>query len=69
MLSYNFDHAGEVYLKVYDVTGRTVFSKSFTTQAGNNTLNLNLAHLQTGIYFLELTNGKQQNRIRFIIEK
>jgi hypothetical protein len=67
-LSYNFDSPGMADLKVYDIAGRIVVARSFMIPAGNNTLKLNLAHLQTGIYFLEFTSGRQQNRIRFMIE-
>ncbi|MCH8905189.1 MAG: T9SS type A sorting domain-containing protein [Bacteroidetes bacterium] len=48
----------EVNLKVYDVWGREVFSKTETSQAGRNIIKFSTTLLSTGLYYYNLSDGK-----------
>lgn len=45
-----------VMLNVSDLTGKTVYSRSFALQKGLNKLSLNLTDLETGVYLTTLSN-------------
>ena len=49
-----------IHAEVYNVLGQRVHSEDFTVDAGYYTLNLSLAHLATGAYFLRLRGAEQK---------
>ena len=65
-VQYNSNNKGNVYLVVHDVTGRAVFSKTEQAVKGLNTYYLNLLHFAPAVYYLELNNGNEQTREKFI---
>ena len=56
----NATEAGNATVKTFDLQGKVIASKNFTTVNGLNTLNMaDLANLNTGIYLVKVTvNGK-----------
>ena len=56
----NATEAGNATVKTFDLQGKVIASKNFTTVNGLNTLNMaDLANLNTGIYLVKVTvNGQ-----------
>jgi hypothetical protein len=68
-VQYNCKSAGKVQLKVYDLSGATVFYKTDNAIKGKNTYQLNLSSLYAGSYYIELNDGSGQQRMKFVIQK
>lgn len=56
-------------IKVYDGTGKTVFTSSVQAVKGNNTYHLNLSTVAAGMYNLEIYNGAVASRANFVIQR
>jgi len=57
-----------VVVSLCDLTGRIVISESRSLMKGNNTLRLNTAQLQSGIFFLRITSDDGTNLVRKVIK-
>ena len=69
-VKYNGDKAGKVNLVIYDKSGSAVFTKPDYAMPGNNAYHLNLSHLISGSYYLELSdNNNVRTRQKFIINR
>jgi hypothetical protein len=55
-LAYNLKENTEAILNIVDVTGKLVYTNTITNV--NNVLQINTTHLQSGIYFVQLSNNK-----------
>lgn len=53
---------------IYDISGREVWSKNYTTNKGTNKFTMETEHLTQGMYFLMLDNGVENVTIKFIKE-
>ena len=60
-----FDHAGEVSLQIIDMTGRTVY-RTIHNGGGLTDLQMDIAELNPGLFFLKLDAGGSSNVLRFI---
>jgi len=56
-LTYGCHNMMKVELRVVDIYGKTVWNQTLSSQVGNNEVSLNLSHLSTGIYMVELNMG------------
>jgi hypothetical protein len=45
-----------IQIDLYDLTGKKVMSSQNNVSAGNNFLQINIAELESGIYFLNMNN-------------
>lgn len=68
-VNYTSPKAGKVDLVVYDMAGAAVFSKTDYAISKDNTYRLNLSHLVSGVYYLEVNNNGVNTRARFMISK
>jgi len=66
---YNCLNENQIQLKVFDITGKTVFTKTDMAIKGINTYHLNLSKLAPATYYLELRNNNEIKRVKFVIEK
>ena len=57
MLAYDLKKYNEAAVQILDVTGKIVFNADIDNM--NSILNINTNQLQSGIYFIQLTKGKQ----------
>ena len=64
-----FARPAAVQLRLLDALGRTQRTRTWTVQAGLNTLTLDVRGLAAGLYTLRLTNGPQQLTQRIAIEQ
>jgi len=51
--------SGNISVKVTNMSGAVVYSKSVNTVAKTSTVDVNLANASAGLYFVTVTNGKQ----------
>jgi hypothetical protein len=68
-VKYNCLNENKIQLKVFDITGKTVFTKSDMAIKGMNTYHVNLSKLAAATYYLELRNNNEIKRVKFVIEK
>ncbi|OYU82906.1 MAG: hypothetical protein CFE24_13640 [Flavobacterium sp. BFFFF2] len=61
----NFGEA--VQLKLYDVNGRLVFQERYDTAEGEFAKQMNVSHLEAGVYFVQLVSGTQSYSDRLLI--
>lgn len=68
-IEYNSDNAGDVVLRIYDVSGRSIATTKHQASEGLNTYSMDVAGLSKGMYILSLEiNGTIQNE-KLIIDK
>ena len=67
-IQFNTTQAEQMNLAIYDLTGKLVSQEWINTQEGINTLYLEVAQWQSGVYFLELSNNKESWVQRIIKE-
>lgn len=68
-ISFNAPTSDKINLKLMDITGKTVLQQSFSTTAGENKLNIDVSHLDNGLYFYTLSNSQSSISNKIIINK
>ncbi len=68
-VTYNGKSTGNILLRVLDMEGRSLVSKTEQAITGINTYGLNLSNVKEGIYSLELSDGNLKKQKKFVIEK
>ncbi len=68
-IEYNSNADGAVQMRIFDAAGKRVFTKTEQVIKGKNTYQLNLSHLISGTYNLQLINGSENSQTKLIIEK
>ena len=56
-----FDETGNCVIKVTDVSGRVLQTKTVTAVKGGNTLQLNVSKYAAGVYWVTIINKKNEN--------
>jgi hypothetical protein len=54
------NYIGDVDAEVFDVQGRLVFRKTYTSDVNGTPLSLEIGGMVTGIYFVKVITGKEQ---------
>ena len=57
-IDYGAQSGGQAVIRLYDMTGRQVLSKTVNTIAGNNNLKLETQNLKPGVYLLKIGNDE-----------
>jgi len=65
---FNADKEENYSLKLMDVTGRMVMNENYSSVEGENHLELNLASLAKGIYFIQLQNGEAVLQSKIVVQ-
>jgi hypothetical protein len=66
-VDYSLISVSELNVSVNDISGKEVLKyNSQQHQIGPNTLQLNTEYLQSGMYFVSISNGKTSKKIKFI---
>jgi len=55
-----------VYIKVYDISGRTVKSNTIPLVYGLNKINIDTTLLSSGVYILEVSSGEKKVSSNFV---
>lgn len=65
-INYKAKTETELHLTVFDVLGKDVANQKQQAFNGDNKIELETANLQSGVYFIELSNGSSSKKIKFI---
>ncbi len=68
-LDYSSSNNGELSINVFDVTGKLLHNQYGSLVKGNNQIDLNLADLNAGMYFVKLNQGNNSSYEKIIIDK
>jgi len=68
-IEYNSDRTDELAIEVYDITGAQVYTGSWKVNANNNTENLDLSKLNSGIYLAKISSSQGSTMIKVAVEK
>lgn len=60
-IEYEEFSSPDIWVKFYDLTGKTAFSKSYTA---NNRIEINIEQLVSGIYFVELSDATNRKMVK-----
>ncbi|MCS7029530.1 MAG: T9SS type A sorting domain-containing protein, partial [Bacteroidia bacterium] len=66
-LSYFTYQADRLNITVQDMMGRTIFSQTYETQAGDNSLKIQWSNIQTGNYILKVDNDRETQYFKVVI--
>lgn len=55
-----------LFINVYDIAGKLVYSKDILTQLGSNNIMLPTHQLETGVYFISLKQGAYTKQLKFV---
>ena len=65
---YSVQEDMNVAVQVYDILGKQVVNTSNAVVAGENMIEMNVASLEAGFYFVVISNGKSSYSEKFVIE-
>lgn len=65
-LKYTSKTETELSVNVYDIAGKNVITSTLRNQAGENTLHIESASLEAGVYFIELKDAVSSKKIKFV---
>ena len=68
-LDYNSEENTNATVRIYDLTGKIALVQNAQLHAGDNSINLSLNNLSSGMYFVELNANGQSTRTKFQIQK
>lgn len=68
-ISFNLKESSKVRLDVLNVLGETLISSNYPMNAGNNTIDLNVDKLTSGVYFAHLTINGETNTVKLTVSK
>ena len=66
-ISFSSDNSEKVNVGVFDIRGRSVFSKEYQNNGLFNE-NMQLDNLQSGVYLVKVQNGSKQLTKKIVIE-
>lgn len=66
ILNYESNLVTELNVTISDITGKEIQHQSTQTSVGNNTLNLNIEALESGVYFVSIRDSKNSKNIKLI---
>ena len=67
-ISFGTETSENVNITMYDMIGKLVQNSSFTSHVGENIIRLDIKNSPTGMYFVKVSNGKQEVIKKLIVE-
>lgn len=61
-LAYNSEQNKNTTVKIYNLVGQVIYSESYTSTTGMNTLKFDISNNSQGIYMLEISSAKAKDR-------
>jgi hypothetical protein len=58
-ISLNALKASDIKVSLYDITGKSVYTKNETVHTGINNIGINTSNIESGIYFVTLTSSQE----------
>ena len=68
VVGFDLENNAPLQVAIYDLAGRAVYNEQFRGTKGKNTITLAPQSLQSGMYIIRLTDGKQQGIARTFIQ-
>lgn len=65
-ISYESTITNKLTIALFDINGREISRSTQTNTAGSNHLNVSTENLENGVYFIELSNGQSNKKVKFI---
>ncbi len=65
-LNFESNSSNELNIAIYDITGKILQQNTIQTSIGENQLKLSTENYEAGIYFIEMNDGSNSKRIKFI---
>lgn len=66
---YRSPVVANIELTIYDVQGKTIFIRALAALKGSNVYELDLSGYASGIYYLKVSNGQQQNTTKVLLQR
>jgi hypothetical protein len=66
-LSFNSETENTIAVNIYDITGKLINSEWFESINGYNKRDYSFTNLTSGLYYLELFDGKEKTAIKFVV--
>ena len=66
-LNFNSEKEQSITINIYDITGKLIKSEWFEPINGYNKRDYNFTNLTSGLYYLELFDGKEKTAIKFVV--
>jgi iduronate 2-sulfatase len=54
-------------ITVYDITGKAILTRAVNAIKGNNNFNFNVGNAAAGIYYVEVNNNNEKQRVQFLV--
>ncbi len=67
-IAFDLENAAPLQVGMYDLAGREVYHTAYTGAKGSNKLNLQPQSVQSGMYIIRVSNGKEQGIARTFIQ-
>lgn len=67
-LNYSANEAGELSLRVFDVSGKELWQQTYAVAEGENSIDLQFADLTKGMYFVKMEQGARSGCEKLVIE-
>jgi len=67
-VSYLAEETEEVSILMKDVSGRLIYSTIMKSQAGENTMQMEVSKLAKGVYMVEVKSNTAQDQIRLVVQ-
>lgn len=64
--TFNSGSSGDAFINIYDLSGRTIFTKSFIAQKGFNNLSFDLPLFNKGIFVATLSQNGVNQSLKFV---
>ena len=68
-ININLSESSETRLDIVNILGEISFTKLLNLNSGNNSVNLNVGHLNNGIYFAHVTVDGETKTMKITINK
>ena len=67
-IQFYTEESNKYVVRILDLSGRTIYMEEGFSNAGENTQQLNVSDLASGIYYVELTSAGQTEKIKMRVE-
>ena len=67
-IQFYTEESNKYVVRILDLSGRTIYMEEGFSNAGENTQQLNVSDLASGIYYVELTSAGQTEKIKLMVE-
>jgi hypothetical protein len=67
-IQFYTEESNKYVVRILDLSGRTIYMEEGFSNTGENTQQLNVSDLASGIYYVELTSAGQTEKIKLMVE-